>query len=44
MKSDKMPYIVYVDIESLIKQIDNCKNDPEKYSIAKIGKCIPCKY
>ena len=44
MKSDKMPYIVYADIESLIKQIDNCKNDPEKYSIAKIGKRIPCKY
>ena len=29
MKSDKMPCIIYVGIESLIKKIDNCKNNPD---------------
>ena len=28
MKSDEMPYIIYVDIESLIKGIDHCANNP----------------
>ena len=35
MKSDKMPYIIYVDIESLIKKIDGCANNPEKSSTSK---------
>ena len=39
MKSDKIPQIIYADIESLIKKIDNCKNKPEK-----IEKHIPCGY
>ena len=26
MKSDKMPYIIYADIESLIKRKDGCAN------------------
>ena len=30
MKSDKMPYIIYADIESLIRKIDECENNPEK--------------
>ena len=42
MKSDKMMYIIYVDIEFLIKNIDHCKNNPEKSSTTKIGKHIPC--
>ena len=32
MKSDEMPYITYVDIESLIKKTDRCANNPE-YSL-----------
>ena len=32
MKSDKMSYIIYTDIESLITKIDGCTNNPEKYS------------
>ena len=32
MKSDKMLYITYVDIESLIKKPDRCANNPE-YSL-----------
>ena len=29
MPSDKMPYIIYADIESLIKKIDGCANNPQ---------------
>ena len=36
-KSNKMPYIIYADIESLIKKIDGCANNPEKSSTTKIG-------
>ena len=42
MKSNKMPYIIYTDIESLIRKIDRCANHPEKSSTMKIGKHIPC--
>ena len=34
----------YVDLESLIKEIYNCKNNPEKSSTTKIGKHILCAY
>ena len=44
MKSDKTPCIIYRDLESLIKKIDNCKNNPEKSSATKIGNHIPCGY
>ena len=44
MKSQKMPYIIYDDIESLIKKIDGCANNPEKFSTVKIGKYILCGY
>ena len=30
MKFDKMSYIIYGDIESLIKKIGGCENNPEK--------------
>ena len=43
MKSDKMSHINYADIESLIKKIDGCANNPEKYS-AEIGVHIPPGY
>ena len=39
-----MLYIVYADIESLIKKIDNCKNNQEKSSTTKIGKHNPYGY
>ena len=29
MKSDKMAYIIHAAIESLIKKIDGCANNPE---------------
>ena len=44
MKSDKVPYIIYADIESLIREIDGCANNPEKSSTTKKGECIPCGY
>ena len=40
--SDKMPYIIYADIESLIKKVDGCTNNPENFSTTKIGEHIPC--
>ena len=39
-----MPYIIYADIESLIRKIDGCKNNPEKSSTTKISEHIPCGY
>ena len=38
MKSDKMPFIIYADTESLIEKIDGCANS----STTKIGEHIPC--
>ena len=42
MKSDKTPYIIYADIESLIKKSDGCVSNPENSSTTKIGEHIPC--
>ena len=44
IKSDKMPYIIYADMESLIKKIDRCANNLENSSTTKIGQHIPCGY
>ena len=38
MKSNKMPYIIYANIESLIKKIGGCANSS---SATKIGEHIP---
>ena len=29
VKSDKMPYIIYPELESLIKEINECANNPK---------------
>ena len=44
IKSDKMPYIIYADIESLIKKKVGCANNPESSSTTKIVEHIPCGY
>ena len=44
MKSDKMPYIIYTDNESLTKKIDGCANNPGNSSKTKIGEHNPCGY
>ena len=35
MESDQITYIIYVDMESLIKKIDGRANNPENYSTKK---------
>ena len=32
LKSNKMPYIIHADIESLIRKIDGCANNPEIFN------------
>ena len=44
MKSDKMSHINYADIESLIRKVDGCANNPEKYSTTEIVVQIPPGY
>ena len=44
MKSDKMSYIIYADMESLIKKIDGCAKNPENSSTTKIGEHIRSGY
>ena len=39
-----MPYIIYADIESLIKNIDGFANNQEKPSTTKIGDHFTCRY
>ena len=39
-----MLYIIYADLASLIKKIDRCANNPEKYSTTKIGGHCNCRY
>ena len=41
---DKMPYIIYANIESLIIKIDGRVSNLENSSTTKIGKHIPCGY
>ena len=42
MKSDKMPCIIYADIESLSTKKDGRLNNPEISSTTKLGEHIPC--
>ena len=44
MKSDEIPCIIYVDIESLIKKEDVFANTPEISSATKVGEHIPYGY
>ena len=37
LKSDKISCIIYADIESLIKKINGCANNPENSSTTKIS-------
>ena len=40
-KSDKAPFIVYVDLECIIEKTDGCKNNPEFLSTTKVSEHIP---
>ena len=39
-KSDKAPFIIYVDLEYIIEKIDRCKNNPENSSTTKVSEHI----
>ena len=39
-----MPFIIYANIESLIKKIDGSASNSENSSTTKIGEHIPCGY
>ena len=39
-----MQYIIYADIESLIRKIDGCANNPENSSTTKVGENMQCRY
>ena len=36
-----MPYIIYAGMESLVKKINGCANNPENSLTVKIGEYIP---
>ena len=40
MKSDRMTYIIYIDLGCLIKKVDECENNPENSSTARKGEHI----
>ena len=44
MKSDKIPYIFYANIQSLLKKVDVCANNSENSATTKIGEHIPSRY
>ena len=39
-----MAYIIYVDMESLIKRIDGRAINQENFSTTKVGEHVPCGY
>ena len=43
-KSNKAPFIIYADLQSIIEKIDECKNNPENYSTAKVSKHVPSSF
>ena len=43
-KSDKIPLIIYADLEFLIKKIDGHKSNPEKSFATKAGEHIPSSF
>ena len=44
LKFNKAPYLIYADLESLIKKIWEWKINLEKSSTTKVGKHIQCKH
>ena len=40
-KSDKAPFIIYVDLECIIEKNDGCKNNSENSSTTKVSEHIP---
>ena len=40
-KCDKAPFIIYADLECLIKKVDGCKNNPENSSKTRVVEHTP---
>ena len=40
-KSDKVPFIIYANLECIIEKIDGCKKNPENSSTTKVSEHIP---
>ena len=40
-KSLKLPFIIYADLECILKKIDTCQNNPDLSSTTKINQHIP---
>ena len=40
-KSLELPFIIYADLECLLKKIDTCYNNPDLSSTTKINQHIP---
>ena len=40
-KSNKVPFIIYADLEYIIEKIDGCTNNPENSSTTKVSEHIP---
>ena len=43
-KSIKLPFVVYADLECLIKKMSTCQNNPNESSTTEINKHIPSGY
>ena len=43
-KSDQAPFIVFADLECMIKKIDRCKNNPENSSTTKASEHISSNF
>ena len=43
-KSLELPFIIYADLECLLKKIDTCQNNPDLLSTTKINQHIPPGY
>ena len=39
-----MPYIIYVELEILIKKVDGYASNSEKSSTTELGEHVPCGY
>ena len=43
-KSLKLPFVIYADLECILKKIDTCQNNPDLSSTTKINQHIPSGY
>ena len=43
-KSIKLPFVIYADLECLLKKMSTCQNNPNELSTTEINKHIPSGY